>query len=80
MKPRFLLTLIILIMMVVSILPGITLAQDDTTTYSEAPMLAELVASGDLPPVEERLPENPLVVEPVERVGVYGGTWHQREE
>ncbi len=41
----------------------------------EAPMLAELVAAGDLPPVEERLPTNPLVIEPVERVGDYGGTW-----
>src|SRR5690606_20533100 len=41
----------------------------------EAPMLAERVASGDLPKVEERLPANPLVVEPAERVGTYGGTW-----
>jgi peptide/nickel transport system substrate-binding protein len=45
------------------------------STYREAPMLAELVASGQLPPVDERLPENPLVVEPVEEIGVYGGTW-----
>jgi peptide/nickel transport system substrate-binding protein len=44
-------------------------------TAQEAPMLAERVANGDLPPVEERLPENPLVLEPVERVGTYGGTW-----
>ncbi|WP_186766949.1 ABC transporter substrate-binding protein [Devosia ginsengisoli] len=29
----------------------------------------------DLPPVEERLPANPLVVTPVESVGTYGGTW-----
>ena len=45
--------------------------------YKEAPMLAELVASGDLPPVEERLPVNPLVVEFVEgdTIGVYGGIW-----
>lgn len=41
----------------------------------EAPMLAELVEAGDLPPLEERLPGTPLVVEPVERVGSYGGTW-----
>jgi peptide/nickel transport system substrate-binding protein len=41
----------------------------------QAPMLDELVASGELPPLEERLPANPLVVEPVESVGVYGGTW-----
>jgi peptide/nickel transport system substrate-binding protein len=45
------------------------------TSDKEAPMLAELVASGDLPPLAERLPATPLVVEPVEAVGSYGGTW-----
>lgn len=45
--------------------------------YQEAPMLAERVRAGELPPVEERLPipEDLVVIEPVERVGVYGGTW-----
>ncbi|MEX1328564.1 MAG: ABC transporter substrate-binding protein [Desulfobacterales bacterium] len=43
--------------------------------YKEAPMLTKLVEQGKLPPVAERLPENPLVVTPVERVGKYGGTW-----
>ena len=42
--------------------------------YKEAPMLAELVKAGKLPPVDERLPENPLVLDPVEAVGQYGGT------
>lgn len=41
----------------------------------EAPMLAALVKEGKLPPVEERLPANPLVVEPNDRIGVYGGEW-----
>lgn len=41
--------------------------------YKEAPILAEKVAAGELPPVEERLPENPLVIVPIEEVGVYGG-------
>jgi peptide/nickel transport system substrate-binding protein len=50
-------------------------AQD--MTYGEAPMLAELVAAGELPPVEERLPANPEVVQPVDSVGVYGGTWNR---
>ena len=45
--------------------------------YSEAPMLQEMVAAGDLPPVGERLPEDPLVVEPVDSVGEYGGTWRR---
>jgi peptide/nickel transport system substrate-binding protein len=34
-----------------------------------------MVQAGDLPPVEERLPANPLVVEPFESLGQYGGTW-----
>lgn len=42
--------------------------------YKEAPMLAELVAAGELPPVEERLPENPDVAVAVEMVGKYGGS------
>lgn len=50
-------------------------AQD--MTYTEAPMLAERVAAGELPPVEERLPENPLVVEPIDSIGEYGGTWRR---
>lgn len=52
------------------LLSGAALAQQ----YQEAPMLAERVAAGELPPVEERLPVNPLVVEPVDEVGTYGGT------
>ena len=42
-------------------------------SYGEAPMLAEMVAAGDLPPVEERLPAQPVVVQPLESVGEYGG-------
>jgi len=45
--------------------------------FSEAPMLRVKVAAGELPPVEERLPEEPLVVKPVEEIGEYGGTWHR---
>ena len=44
--------------------------------YGEAPMLAALVASGELPPIEERLPETPRVLE-VEEIGTYGGTLQQ---
>jgi len=43
--------------------------------YKEAPMLAELVKAGKLPPVDERVPLDPLVVEPIEEIGQYGGTW-----
>lgn len=46
--------------------------------YNEAPMLAELVAAGKLPPVEERLPVNPRVVGfDDSEIGVYGGIWHR---
>lgn len=41
----------------------------------EAPMLAEQVEAGELPAVEERLPEIPLVVQPTDRTGRYGGQW-----
>ena len=41
--------------------------------YKEAPMLRAKVAAGELPPVEERLPEEPLVVPAVEEIGQYGG-------
>lgn len=43
------------------------------SSFSEAPVLAERVAAGELPPVEERLPVNPLVIEPTEMIGQYGG-------
>jgi len=41
--------------------------------YNESPMLAEKVAAGELPPVADRLPENPRVVQPFNEVGTYGG-------
>jgi ABC-type transport system substrate-binding protein len=41
----------------------------------EAPMLAELVKRGDLEPLEKRLPPEPIVVQPNDRIGVYGGEW-----
>ncbi|MGQ9632386.1 MAG: ABC transporter substrate-binding protein [bacterium] len=53
------------------------LASPAQMKYKEAPMLAELVRAGKLPPVEQRLPKEPLVVEPVEKIGQYGGTWRR---
>jgi peptide/nickel transport system substrate-binding protein len=44
--------------------------------FQEAPMLAEMVKAGTLPPVEERLPVKPTVVNAME-VGSYGGTWRR---
>jgi peptide/nickel transport system substrate-binding protein len=43
--------------------------------YNEAPQLAQLAKDGKLPPVDQRVPKSPLVVQPVERVGKYGGDW-----
>ncbi len=43
--------------------------------YNEAPRLAEMVANGKLPPVDERVPVNPLVLEGLDGVGNYGGLW-----
>ncbi|MEL6368810.1 MAG: ABC transporter substrate-binding protein, partial [Pseudomonadota bacterium] len=66
MKTRFLISLLMLL----AILP--VTAQD--ATYNEAPMLAEMVAAGELPPVAERLPVNPIVQDVKESIGQYGGT------
>ncbi|MBN1429187.1 MAG: ABC transporter substrate-binding protein [Anaerolineae bacterium] len=50
---------------------------EPTSAYKESPMLADKVASGDLPPVEERLPETPRVVEVLGEIGQFGGTMRQ---
>lgn len=42
---------------------------------NQAPALAALVQQGKLPALAQRLPKNPLVIRPSERLGVYGGTW-----
>lgn len=39
--------------------------------YSESPILRAKVERGELPPVEERLPDEPLVVTPIESIGRY---------
>ena len=52
----------------------VTVASALAMEYKEAPMLRVKVAAGELPPVEERLPEEPMVIEPLEEIGQYGGT------
>lgn len=47
------------------------------TTFQEAPQLAELVQAGELPPVQERIGQDPLVIKPVHEVGRYGGVWRR---
>jgi len=57
-----------------------TLAQYEKITgkkiekFHESPMLRTKVAAGILPPVEERLPDEPLVLKPFKEIGKYGGT------
>ena len=63
------------VMLGVALLMVFGAAWGQPTTFSEAPMLAARVAAGELPPVHERLPANPLVVVPYERIGQYGGAW-----
>ena len=45
--------------------------------FQEAPMLAELVKAGKLPPVERRIPAEPMVWQPLNEIGKYGGTWRR---
>jgi peptide/nickel transport system substrate-binding protein len=54
-----------------------TLAADKgpAPVYHEAPQLRQQVDAGKLPAVDERLPHSPLLVQPFERIGRYGGTW-----
>lgn len=45
--------------------------------FHESPQLTARVHAGDLPPVEERVSDEPLVVNTLEMVGAYGGTWRR---
>lgn len=42
---------------------------------AESAFLQSEVDAGNLPPVADRLPTNPLVITPLERVGTQGGDW-----
>ncbi|MCX5872153.1 MAG: ABC transporter substrate-binding protein [Deltaproteobacteria bacterium] len=48
-----------------------------THAFNEAPVLTKAVKSGTLPPIENRLPPDPVVVKPVDRTGNYGGVWRR---
>ena len=47
---------------------GITISR-----FNESPMIRRRVEAAELPPLEERLPDNPLVVIPWQDYGEYGG-------
>lgn len=44
--------------------------------FREAESLKAKVDAGELPTLDQRLPEKPLVIKPHESVGTYGGTWN----
>jgi len=79
---RLLTTLLLALLFSASFAFAQTVMEDAMTTsateFGEAPMLADMVAAGDLPAVAERLPvaSDIAVVEGVEGIGKYGGTWH----
>lgn len=65
---------LLIVLLVCELLTTHTTVSLSQKKYNEAPMLSELVKQGKLPSVEKRLPDEPLVVTPVESVGEYGGT------
>jgi ABC-type dipeptide/oligopeptide/nickel transport system permease component/ABC-type transport system substrate-binding protein len=45
------------------------------TPQHESPILERLVKRGELPPLKDRMPEEPVVMEGPDGIGQYGGTW-----
>jgi peptide/nickel transport system substrate-binding protein len=69
---RYRLFALFVVVMLIMASVGPIAAQDKK--FGEAPMLAEQVKAGKLPPVEERLPENPRIIDmPGSTIGTYGG-------
>lgn len=56
---------------VLFVLLNLTIVSAQEMTYQQAPYLDGM----DLPPVAERLPINPRIVDGVDGIGEYGGTW-----
>ena len=53
--------------------PAAVATEHNLTVFSEAPSLTARVSVGELPPLRKRLPANPVVLEPLESIGRYGG-------
>ena len=66
----------------VNVFAGAAAETEETTTseagegqgFHEAPMLRARVDAGELPPLDQRLPLEPMVMEPFKEIGMYGGT------
>ena len=67
------LSMLLALVMVLALCPVFASAE---AAYTESPFLAAKVEAGELPPVADRLPTNPQVVE-VAEIGIYGGVWRQ---
>src|SRR5215470_10736346 len=52
-------------------------AAEQSGKHKDPPALAEQVKAGQLPPIEQRIPEQPLIVPTVEKIGEYGGVWRR---
>ncbi len=73
--------LFIAIAVMLAVLPSLAFARGEAEgpaatavpATNEAPQLRALVEANQLPPLEERIPTNPMVVEPFDGIGRYGG-------
>jgi peptide/nickel transport system substrate-binding protein len=54
--------------------PTPTTPPEPAVSPHQAPQFQEMVKAGGLPPLEQRLPANPRVIEPLDSIGQYGGT------
>ena len=63
-----------LVLVVSRIPPSTTVWPSFTSTWV---MISRVTMAGTLPPVAQRLPEEPLVIAPLHNVGKYGGTWRR---
>ena len=52
---------------------GLIISGHAFAAYDEAPILQQQVKTGALPEVQNRLPKEPLVIEPIDSIGEYGG-------
>jgi peptide/nickel transport system substrate-binding protein len=66
-----------LVATLIAVTAGWSYASAQTSVHKEAPGPAELVKAGKLPPVDQRLPGDPLVIPVAEKIGTYGGTWRR---
>jgi len=51
--------------------------REENLLLRESPFLQDRITSAELPPLDERIPEDPRIVQTVESLGIYGGTWRR---